>query len=45
MDIQTVFKVCFSFIKVIFLTRKWENKSLTIELVTPNEIFYFLISS
>ena len=36
MDIQTVtFKDFFSFINSTFVTRKWKNKSLTIELVTP----------
>ena len=38
-------KEFFSFISVTFVTRKWENKSASIELVTRSEIFYFLTSS
>ena len=38
-------KEFFSFINFSFVTRKWESKSVTIELVTQSEIFYFLTSS
>ena len=45
-DIQTViFKEFFSFINFTVVTRKWENKSASIELVTRSEIFHFLTSS
>ena len=45
-EIQIVkFKDFFSFFKFTFVTRKWEDKNATIELVTRNEIKYFLTSS
>ena len=43
MDIQrATFKDSFSFINFMFVTRKWENKILTIALETQSEFFYFL---
>ena len=41
----TFLKYIFSFINFILATRKWENKSVPIELVTPSITFYFPTSS
>ena len=40
-----IFKLFFSLINFTFVTRKWDNKSAPIELVTWGEIFYFLTST
>ena len=40
-----IIKEIFSFINFKFVTRKWQNKSAPIELVTRSKFIYFSTSS